>query len=216
MKKTAEERNVQTSLIALSGPMTAGKSTLAKELHSSAGALIITTHGPLYARVRTKNPTRRELQDAGVSLDRETGGRWVLDHCRRELDKNPETTLAVLDCVRNETQLQHIRAEWPGPLLHLHLTASPETLAARYLKRGDPSPMSQSQGHPAEQGIAQLGERAPLAISASQVRPAQAARTALTAMAVMKALSDRLRTIKGFPAYPPEDQRPSGKNGHGP
>ena len=176
--------------------MAAGKSTLARELGSSAGALIITTHGPLDARVRTKDPTRRELQDAGVSLDRETGGRWVLDHCRRELDKNPETTLAVLDCVRNETQLQHIRAEWPGPVLHLHLTASPETLAARYQERGDPSPMSQAQGHPAEQGIAQLGESAPLAISTSQVRPAQAARTALSALAVMEALTARIRTVK--------------------
>ena len=182
---------MRTPLIALSGPMASGKSTLARELQSSAGALIITTHGPLDARVRTNNPTRRELQGAGVSLDRETGGRWVLDHCRRELGKNPETTLAVLDCVRNETQLRHIRAEWPGPLLHLHLTASPETLAARYLKRGDPSPMSHAQGHPAEQGIAQLGENAPLAISTSQARPAQAARTALTALSVMEALAAR-------------------------
>ena len=207
---------MRTPLIALSGPMAAGKSTLAREMRSSAGTLIITTHGPLYARVSANNPTRRELQDAGVSLDRETGGRWVLDHCRRELGKNPETTLAVLDCVRNEAQLRRLRAEWPGPLLHLHLTASPEMLAARYRERGDPLPMSQAQGHPAEQGIAQLGERAPLAISTSQVRPAQAARTALTAMAVMETLTDRLQTLKGLPAHPPEDQRSSGNNGHGP
>ena len=105
-------------------------------------------------------PRRRDIARPG---DR---GRWVLDHCRRELEKNPGTTLAVLDCVRNEAQLLHIRAEWPGPLLHLHLTASPETLAARYRERGDPSPMSQAQGHPAERGIAQLGDSAPLAISA--------------------------------------------------
>ena len=115
----------------------------------------------------------------------------MLDHCRRELGKNPETTLAVLDCVRNEAQLRHIMAEWAGPVLHL--TASPETLAARYQERGAPSPMSQAQGHPAEQGIAQLGESAPLAISTSQVRPAQAARTALAALAVMEALTARLR-----------------------
>ena len=187
------ERNVRTPLIALSGPMASGKSTLAKQLQSKAGAIIITTHGPLDSRVRTANPTRRELQDAGVSLDRETGGRWVLDHCRSELEKNPGTTLAVLDCVRNEAQLLHIRAEWDGPVLHLHLTASPETLAARYLKRGDKQPMGEAQGHPAEQGIAQLGDSAPLAISTSQVRPAEAASTALSALAVMEALTDRLR-----------------------
>ena len=109
----------------------------------------------------------------------------MLDHCRRELEKNPGTTLAVLDCVRNEAQLLHIRAEWPGPLLHLHLTASPETLAARYRERGDPSPMSQAQGHPAERGIAQLGDSAPLAISTSEVRPAEAARTALSALSAL-------------------------------
>ena len=187
---------MRTPLIALSGPMAAGKSTLARELKSSAGALIITTHGPLYARVRTNNPARRELQDAGVSLDRETGGRWVLDHCRSELGENPETALAVLDCVRNEAQLRHIRAEWTGPFLHLHLTAPPETLAARYQERGDPSPMGQAQSHPAEQGISQLGERAHLAISTSRVRPAHAARTAL---AVMKTMTNRPRTVMGFP-----------------
>ena len=193
MKKTAEEKDVRTPLIALSGPMASGKSTLAGELKSSAGALIITTHGPLYARVSTASPARRELQDAGVALDRETGGRWVLDHCRREMGKNPGTSLAVLDCVRNQDQLRHIGAEWDGPVLHIHLTAPPETLAARYRERGDSSPMSQAQGHPAEQGIAQLGARAPLAISTSQVRPAQAARTALAFMDALATLAARLR-----------------------
>ena len=207
---------MRTSLIALSGPMAAGKSTLARELASSAGALIINIHGPLDLRVRTASPTRRDLQDTGVALDRETGGRWVLDHCREELEKNPGTTLAVLDCVRNEVQFQHIREEWDGTVLHLHLTASPETLAARYRERGDPSPMSQAQGHLAEWGIARLGDSAPLAISTSQVEPAQAAKTALTAMTVLEALSDRLRTVKGIPGYPPGDQRPGRNNGHGP
>ena len=57
-----------------------------------------------------------------------------------------------------------------------------------------PDPRRQAQGHPAEQGIAQLGARAPLAISTSQVRPIQAARTALTALAVMEALAARKAT----------------------
>ena len=39
--------------------------------------------------------------------------------------------------------------------------------------------MSQAQDHPAKQGIAQLGDNAPLAIRTSEVRTAQAARTAL-------------------------------------
>ena len=176
---------------------------------------MITTHGPLYARVSIARRTRRALQDAGVALDRETRGRWVLEHCQDELDKNPGTQLAVLDCVRNQVQFQHIRKEWAGPVLHLHLTASPETLAARYRERGDSSSMDEAQRHPAEQGIAQLGDSAPLAISTSQVRPAQAARTALTALAILEALYDRLQTVKGIPAVRPGDQRPSGNYGHG-
>ena len=178
---------MRTPLIALSGPMASGKSTLARELQSSAGAIIITTHGPLDARVRTQSPTRRELQDAGVALDRETGGRWVLDHCQGELEKNPGTTLAVLDCVRNQAQLRHIREKWAGPVLHLHLTAPPEILAERYRERGDPSPMGQAQGHPAEWGIAQLGQSAPLTIGTSWVKPAQAARAALAFMEALRA-----------------------------
>ena len=215
MNKTAEEKDVRTPLIAISGLMAAGKSTLARELQSRAGALVITTHGPLYARVSVARRTRRALQDAGVALDRETRGRWVLEHCRNELGKNPGTSLAILDCVRNQNQLKHIKAEWAGPVLHLHLTAPPDVLAARYRERGDPSSMGEAQRHPAEQGIAQLGERAPLAISTSQVRPAQAARTALTALAILEALYDRLQTVKGIPAVRPGDQRPSGNYGHG-
>ena len=193
MKKTVEEKDVRTPLIVISGLMATGKSTLARELQSRAGALVITTHGPLYARVSVARRTRRALQDTGVALDRETRGRWVLEHCRNELGNNPGTQLAVLDCVRNQDQLKHIKAEWAGPVLHLHLTARPEVLAARYRERGDPSPMHQAQGHPAEWGIAQLGDSAPLAISTSQVRPAQAAKTALAYIDALTGLAARLR-----------------------
>ena len=184
---------MRTPLIAISGPMAAGKSTLARELQSRAGALVITTHGPLYARVSVARRTRRALQDAGVALDRETRGRWVLEHCRNELGKNPGTSLAVLDCVRNQNQLKHIGAEWDGPVLHLHLTAPTEVLAARYRERGDPSSMGEAQRHSAEQGIAQLGQRARLTMATSLVKPAQAARTALAHMDALTDLAARLR-----------------------
>ena len=110
----------------------------------------------------------------------------MLEHCQDELGKNPGTQLAVLDCVRNQGQLRHIREKWAGPVLHLHLTAPPEVLAERYLGRGDGLPMGEAQGHPAERGIAQLGRSAPLTIGTSWVKPDQAARAALAVMETLR------------------------------
>ena len=67
-------------IILLSGPVSSGKSTLAKGLASRYSMAICKTVDLLHSRVATNQISNRKvLQAEGEALDRRTGGKWILD-----------------------------------------------------------------------------------------------------------------------------------------
>src|SRR5947209_3225016 len=70
-------------IVVLSGPVGAGKSTLARGLADQYGASYIRTQDLMREHAESRGNSlpneRRALQDYGDQLDLETDGRWVAD-----------------------------------------------------------------------------------------------------------------------------------------
>lgn len=121
-------------MILLSGPVAAGKSALCDALESHYGARVFRTTDFLMDQIGTRDVGRGDLQRAGERWDRQTDGRWVVDALARLRDLD-DSDIVVVDSVRIKAQLLAIREAFGRRVVHLHLSASPATLADRYEKR---------------------------------------------------------------------------------
>jgi adenylosuccinate synthase len=153
-------------LVAISGPVCAGKSTLAAGLKSAMGARILTTR-LLIADHLGRDPdelTRGELQRAGEALDEERGGAWVAEGVTGLA--GADGGLLVVDAVRNFDQLVALREGRFAS--HIHLTAAPKVLGYRYAKRSRDNPqlefpdLESLQANPTEAQVERLAPFADL------------------------------------------------------
>jgi adenylosuccinate synthase len=128
----------ENSLVAISGPVCAGKSTLAAGLGFATGARILTTRLLIsdHLGYGADELSRGELQKAGDVLDEERGGAWVAEGVEALVGN--AGTLIVVDAVRNFGQLVALREE--RLMSHIHLTADPDVLANRYAERSRNNP----------------------------------------------------------------------------
>lgn len=127
-----------STLIILSGSMTAGKSTLAGLLGDAVRADVISTRQYLTSLVE-QNPKRSKLQAVGDDLDVQTGGQWVVDLAQQAI-ADSDSDVVILDAVRTLEQVRALRRKFGRTVVHLHLTAPMEDLAARYESRRAASP----------------------------------------------------------------------------
>jgi adenylosuccinate synthase len=132
---------VATRLVVLSGPVGAGKSTLAVRLADTYGAVHIRTQQLLRDTAQHRGDElgadRRSMQDYGDSLDEETSGRWVADGVARWVaDQETLPELVVVDGVRRLEQLDALRRVLPARLTHIHVFADEQALERRYAERG--------------------------------------------------------------------------------
>src|SRR4051794_31570528 len=85
-------RPTRRYVVLISGPVRSGKSTLATGLEKKLGADVVRTKGILIdeygARPEVRH-LRRQLQELGEKLDRETDGTWVAAATRRRLAHIP-------------------------------------------------------------------------------------------------------------------------------
>jgi adenylosuccinate synthase len=124
-----------TRVVLLSGPVSAGKSSLARNLQRRFNASLLKTKALITELLPKVNPDRRSLQEAGERLDRRTGGNWISTELNKVILNDQSIRLLVVDSVRIVKQVTRIRQSgWPT--LHVHLTAAREVLERRYQKRG--------------------------------------------------------------------------------
>jgi adenylate kinase family enzyme len=124
-------REPLAAVVALSGPVGAGKTTLASGLERAVDGIVVSTRELLRQQAPTEN--RAGLQQLGEELDALRGGEWVAQPVlarRREL---PATQLIIVDAVRTGDQVTALRVE--AQVCHIHLTAPEPLLRERYEAR---------------------------------------------------------------------------------
>jgi adenylosuccinate synthase len=135
------ERVSGPRIVAVSGRVGAGKSTLARLLAERYGARHIRTQDLMRERaeaMETALPNeRRALQEFGERLDAETGGGWVAQSISETMASNDDDDreLLIIDAIRRKEQVDRLREVFPSRVMHIHLKAAEEILAQRYSDR---------------------------------------------------------------------------------
>ncbi len=165
------------TIVALSGPICSGKSTLAELLVEKEGAIKVKTNELLREIKPNLKPTRLSLQKLGDQLDRQTNGKWVSDGVVKKLDPIDKASnqLIVIDAIRIEPQLQELRRAVNVQVVHIHLEANNDELALRYSKRdGDFQEFSdykKVQRNRTEKHVQSLAEIADVVIETDRCTP---------------------------------------------
>ena len=156
---------MNTPIVVLTGPMASGKSTLAKHLQQQKQAVYVNTREALSPTLPAQPPqSRKNLQDAGVQLDKKTNGRWVLALLQQSIVRHPSAQLFVIDSVRNPRQLAAIKSKHRDRLTVVHLTSPNNVLANRYRNRGENVSYTKAVKHPSESRVNDLRKAADIVI----------------------------------------------------
>lgn len=121
-------------IILLSGAVASGKTTLGDTLVSRYSIQRLKTRQLIHAAVGGA-VERERLQQAGESLDRETGGKWVAAALESFVKDMPAAAVVLVDAVRIEPQIKAIRDAFGPSVIHVHLTAPRDVLSGRYQNR---------------------------------------------------------------------------------
>jgi adenylosuccinate synthase len=122
-------------IIILSGPISAGKSTLSGALVTRYGCVLVKTQELITRALPETELERRALQEAGDTLDTRTRGEWVATELSRVVQTLPADAFVVVDSIRIRQQISAIRRAFGGRVVHVHLTAPTQVLAQRYRRR---------------------------------------------------------------------------------
>lgn len=135
---TSSPHEASPRIVVLSGPVGAGKSTLARGLAERYGTRYIRTQDLMRDHAEAVGESlpaeRKALQEFGERLDTETDGKWVADRVA-EIVTNDDHTLFIVDAARLKTQVDHLRKAFPTRVTHIHIDAPREVLSQRYSER---------------------------------------------------------------------------------
>src|SRR5437773_11254384 len=94
-------------IIALSGPVSSGKSALSDLLAKRYGYRQFRTREVLHELSAAAN--RQDLQKAGEDLDKSTNGEWVKDALSRTSATYSDDEVVIIDSVRIKNQISALR-----------------------------------------------------------------------------------------------------------
>ncbi len=142
-------------LIAVSGPVASGKSVLAGEILKRFKSHRISTR-QLLIDAGVENE-RAVLIEAGKRLDRETDGKWVEEGSRKYVDQYKQYDVVVIDSVRTDRQIFHLRESFGEKFLHIHVAVPYSVAKERYedrrAARDKEVPYDQVRADPTESGV---------------------------------------------------------------
>ena len=152
----------------LSGGICAGKSTLASALKERYGFCLIKTHELITRAIGSPRANRKEYQAAGDLLDTKTDGQWIQSQLMRMQAELPDDCAIVIDAIRIEKQIGHLRGAFGPRVIHIHLTAPREQLSRRYNGRSSKfkefKTYKEAQKNPTEANIESLKDKADILI----------------------------------------------------
>lgn len=120
----------------ISGRVSAGKTTLCRQLAGRFGAHHLKTKEVIIGLAKKLQLERGALQRYGETLDRRTNGAWVCEALSRQIENLPSDAVIVVDSVRIIPQIEAIRRAYGTRVVfHIHLDAQPEILAQRYARK---------------------------------------------------------------------------------
>ncbi|WBQ04454.1 adenylosuccinate synthetase [Kribbella sp. CA-293567] len=197
-------------IVVISGPVGAGKSTVAEGLARTYGAIHLSTKELLREMAVTRGvellSERAAMQRFGTQLDTETDGHWVADAVSRKVSGASDlqvsdvglTSLFIVDAVRIKKQIDELRAAFGGNVVHLHLYSSQDVLAHRYAERGDTSGLQELSSYdevaadPTEAGVRDLASDADVAIDTERSNIRDVLIRAAAALQLLPRADDRL------------------------
>jgi adenylosuccinate synthase len=127
-------------IVALSGEIGAGKTTLANVLRDKYGFSILKTREALDHWAKSKKFRQKKnedyrmfLQRIGETLDKDTNGQWVLEYFQSKVNN---TERVVIDSVRIVKQIEAFRISYGHQnVIQIHLHVSEKELERRYFNR---------------------------------------------------------------------------------
>src|SRR5262245_19095796 len=112
------------TVVLLSGPVSAGKSTLAQSLRERYQCEVIRTRDLIRASLPDTLDERRAMQEAGERLDRKDKGEWVAQGLAKLTACLLGKSTVIVDSVRVREQVRAVRIAYGPRVVLVHLTAS--------------------------------------------------------------------------------------------
>ncbi|MDO8309014.1 MAG: adenylosuccinate synthetase [Actinomycetota bacterium] len=199
---SARDQSTSPAIVAISGHVGSGKSTLGAELASRYGALHLRTQELMRTVAEERGDSlpneRGALQRYGEQLDVETAGQWVSREVADILTADGDHPLVVVDSVRQLSQVSSLREAFPGRIIHIHLTAPLQVLEERYEQRRKTSSMQELATYSAvaadeiEKNVETLENDADVAIDTDRCTHLDVLTRAAAALHLLPSRRDRL------------------------
>lgn len=169
MRRTTEATSVDCDLpersVVLAGPACSGKSTVARLLADSCGAQLATARSALEVASGAASLTRAQLVEVGERLEREHGGRWLV-----EAVNATARGATVVDAARTVAQLAALK-RWRTSALTVFLDAAVDVRRRRFEARAPGGDMSFDElaASPVEREARELGPYCDLRFDSSEL-----------------------------------------------